>query len=284
MKQYTVTGMSCAACVARVEKAVSAVPGVDTVAVSLLTNSMGVEGSAAPADIIRAVENAGYGAKEKGAQSNTSGGKSASLYQETEASLKDTATPILKKRLYTSVGFLLVLMYFSMGHSMWGWPVPAFFDGNCIGLGLLQLILTSIILVINKQFFISGMKSLLHGSPNMDTLVALGSAAAYGYSLVMLFAMTGDPGNSMHYMHDLYFESAAMIVTLITVGKMLEAHSKGKTTDALKSLMKLAPQTAVLLRDGVEVTVMVTISPFLALLGLTLILPPSGVLSAMLIE
>ena len=258
MKQYTVTGMSCAACVARVEKAVSAVPGVDTVAVSLLTNSMGVEGSAAPADIIRAVENAGYGAKEKGAQSNTSGGQSASLYQETEDSLKDTATPLLKKRLYTSVGFLLVLMYFSMGHSMWGWPVPAFFDGNCIGLGLLQLILTSIILVINKQFFISGMKSLLHGSPNMDTLVALGSAAAYGYSLVMLFAMTGDPENSMHYMHDLYFESAAMIVTLITVGKMLEAHSKGKTTDALKSLMKLAPQTAVLLRDGVEVTVPVT--------------------------
>ena len=258
MKQYTVTGMSCAACVARVERAVSAVPGVDTVAVSLLTNSMGVEGSAAPTDIIRAVENAGYGAKEKGSQGSASGGQGASLYQETEDSLKDTATPLLKKRLYTSVGFLLVLMYFSMGHSMWGWPVPAFFDGNCIGLGLIQLILTSIVLVINKQFFISGMKSLLHGSPNMDTLVALGSAAAYGYSLVMLFAMTGDPENSMHYMHDLYFESAAMIVTLITVGKMLEAHSKGKTTDALKSLMKLAPQTAVLLRDGVEVTVPVT--------------------------
>ena len=258
MKQYTVTGMSCAACVARVEKAVSAVPGVDTVAVSLLTNSMGVEGSASPTDIIRAVENAGYGAKEKGTQGSASGGQSASLYQEAEDSLKDTATPLLKKRLYTSVGFLLVLMYFSMGHSMWGWPVPAFFDGNCIGLGLIQLILTSIVLVINKQFFISGMKSLLHGSPNMDTLVALGSAAAYGYSLVMLFAMTGDPENSMHYMHDLYFESAAMIVTLITVGKMLEAHSKGKTTDALKSLMKLAPQTAVLLRDGVEVTVPVT--------------------------
>ncbi len=258
MKQYTVTGMSCAACVARVERAVSAVPGVDTVAVSLLTNSMGVEGSAAPTDIIRAVENAGYGAKEKGSQGSASGGQGASLYQETEDSLKDTATPLLKKRLYTSVGFLLVLMYFSMGHSMWGWPVPAFFDGNCIGLGLLQLILTSIVLVINRQFFISGMKSLMHGSPNMDTLVALGSAAAYGYSLVMLFAMTGDPENSMHYMHDLYFESAAMIVTLITVGKMLEAHSKGKTTDALKSLMKLAPQTAVLLRDGVEVTVPVT--------------------------
>ena len=258
MKQYTVTGMSCAACVARVERAVSAVPGVDTVAVSLLTNSMGVEGSASPTDIIRAVENAGYGATEKGTQGSASGGQSASLYQEAEDSLKDTATPLLKKRLYTSVGFLLVLMYFSMGHSMWGWPVPAFFDGNCIGLGLIQLILTSIVLVINKQFFISGMKSLLHGSPNMDTLVALGSAAAYGYSLVMLFAMTGDPENSMHYMHDLYFESAAMIVTLITVGKMLEAHSKGKTTDALKSLMKLAPQTAVLLRDGVEVTVPVT--------------------------
>ncbi len=258
MKQYTVTGMSCAACVARVERAVSAVPGVDTVAVSLLTNSMGVEGSASPTDIIRAVENAGYGAKEKGTQGSASGGQSASLYQEAEDSLKDTATPLLKKRLYTSVGFLLVLMYFSMGHSMWGWPVPAFFDGNCIGLGLIQLILTSIVLVINKQFFISGMKSLLHGSPNMDTLVALGSAAAYGYSLVMLFAMTGDPENSMHYMHDLYFESAAMIVTLITVGKMLEAHSKGKTTDALKSLMKLAPQTAVLLQDGVEVTVPVT--------------------------
>ena len=258
MKQYTVTGMSCAACVARVERAVSAVPGVDTVAVSLLTNSMGVEGSASPTDIIRAVENAGYGAKEKGTQGSASGGQSASLYQEAEDSLKDTATPLLKKRLYTSVGFLLVLMYFSMGHSMWGWPVPAFFDGNCIGLGLIQLILTSIVLVINKQFFISGVKSLLHGSPNMDTLVALGSAAAYGYSLVMLFAMTGDPENSMHYMHDLYFESAAMIVTLITVGKMLEAHSKGKTTDALKSLMKLAPQTAVLLRDGVEVTVPVT--------------------------
>ena len=258
MKQYTVTGMSCAACVARVERAVSAVPGVDMVAVSLLTNSMGVEGSAAPTDIIRAVENAGYGAKEKGTQGSASGGQGASLYQETEDSLKDTATPLLKKRLYTSVGFLLVLMYFSMGHSMWGWPVPAFFDGNCIGLGLLQLILTSIVLVINRQFFISGMKSLMHGSPNMDTLVALGSAAAYGYSLVMLFAMTGDPENSMHYMHDLYFESAAMIVTLITVGKMLEAHSKGKTTDALKSLMKLAPQTAVLLRDGVEVTVPVT--------------------------
>ena len=258
MKQYTVTGMSCAACVARVERAVSAVPGVDMVAVSLLTNSMGVEGSAAPTDIIRAVENAGYGAKEKGTQGSASGGQGASLYQETEDSLKDTATPLLKKRLYTSVGFLLVLMYFSMGHSMWGWPVPAFFDGNCIGLGLIQLILTSIVLVINKQFFISGVKSLLHGSPNMDTLVALGSAAAYGYSLVMLFAMTGDPENSMHYMHDLYFESAAMIVTLITVGKMLEAHSKGKTTDALKSLMKLAPQTAVLLRVGVVVTVPVT--------------------------
>ena len=256
MKQYTVTGMSCAACVARVEKAVSAVPGVDTVAVSLLTNSMGVEGSASSADIIKAVEDAGYGAKEKGVASSDKHG--ASLYQEEEDSLKDRTTPLLKKRLYTSVGFLLVLMYFSMGHSMWGWPVPAFFDGNCIGLGLIQLILTSIVLVINRQFFISGTKSLLHGSPNMDTLVALGAAAAYGYSLVMLFAMTGDPENSMQYMHDLYFESAAMIVTLITVGKMLEAHSKGKTTDALKSLMKLAPQTAVLLRDGKEVTVPIT--------------------------
>ncbi len=257
MEQYTVTGMSCAACSSRVEKAVSGVPGVTACSVSLLTNSMGVEGTASSADIIKAVQDAGYGASVKGA------GKEGSVQAQSldaEEALKDHETPVLKRRLWYSVGFLIVLMYFSMGHMMWGWPLPAFFDGNHVAMGLIQLILTAIVMVINQKFFISGFKSLWHKAPNMDTLVALGSMAAFIYSTYALFAMTdaqvkGNADAVMSYMHEFYFESAAMILTLITVGKMLEARSKGKTTDALKSLMKLAPKTAVVVRDGEEVTV-----------------------------
>lgn len=253
MKQYIVTGMSCAACSARVEKAVSAVPGVTACSVSLLTNSMGVEGSAASEAIIKAVTDAGYGASEKGSKDT---GKTTSAGAEEEM-LKDRETPLLKKRLLSSVGFLLVLMYFSMGHMMWGWPLPAFFVDNHVAMGLLQLLLTVIIMVINQKFFVSGFKGLIHRAPNMDTLVALGSGAAFIYSTYALFAMTGaqahgDMDGVMHYMHEFYFESAAMILTLITVGKMLEARSKGKTTDALKSLMKLAPKTATIEVDGIE--------------------------------
>ena len=253
MEQYNVTGMSCAACSARVEKAVSKVPGVTACSVSLLTNSMGVEGTAAPQEIIQAVENAGYGASAKGAAS------SARAAQGEEA-LADHDTPVLKKRLISSLVFLAVLMSFSMGHTMGGWPVPAFFQGNPAALGLLQLLLTGAVMVINQKFFVSGFKGLLHGAPNMDTLVALGAAAAFVYSTYALFAMTGaqaagDAAAAMGYLHEFYFESAAMILTLITVGKLLEAHSKGKTTDALKGLMQLAPKTATLLREGKEVTV-----------------------------
>lgn len=260
MEQYTVTGMSCAACSSRVEKAVSKVPGVTSCSVSLLTNSMGVEGNADPTDIIAAVQDAGYGAaqKEHGSlkgEKSTRGGYSSAA--ETEEMLKDHETPILKKRLFSSLGFLIVLMYFSMGAMMWGWPVPDFFQHNHIAMGLLQMILTAIIMVINQKFFISGYKSLWHKAPNMDTLVALGSTAAFVYSTYALFAMTdaqlhGDMDGVMSYMHEFYFESAAMILTLITVGKMLEARSKGRTTDALKSLMKLAPKTATVFRDGQE--------------------------------
>ena len=254
MEQYQVTGMSCAACSARVEKAVSHVPGVTSCSVSLLTNSMGVEGSTSPQDIIKAVEEAGYGASLKGADSQQS-----SASQAAEA-LADHETPILKKRLIASVGFLLVLMYFSMGHMMWGWPVPQWFEHNHVAMGLLQLLLAGIIMVINQKFFISGFKSLWHRSPNMDTLVALGSMASFVWSVYVLFAMTGaqvsgDMAAVENYMMDFYFESAAMILTLITVGKMLEARSKGKTTDALKSLMKLAPKTAVVIRSGQETTI-----------------------------
>ena len=264
MEQYTVTGMSCAACSARVEKAVSAVPGVASCSVSLLTNSMGVEGSASAEDIISAVENAGYGAQKKscaksGAATGQGSGShgSSDMYREAEEALKDKETPKLKKRLIVSVIFLVVLMYFSMGHMMWGWPLPKFFEGNHVAMGLVQLLLTVVIMVINQKFFISGFKSLLHGAPNMDTLVALGAGASFLYSVYALFAMTdaqvkGDAELVMSYMHEFYFESAAMILTLITVGKMLEAHSKGKTTDALKSLMKLAPKTAVVLNDKNE--------------------------------
>lgn len=254
MEQYNVTGMSCAACSARVEKAVSKLPGVTACSVSLLTNSMGVEGTATPGEIIAAVQEAGYGASEKG------GTKSAPSMSEAEAQLEDHETPKLKRCLIWSLGFLIVLMYFSMGHMMWGWPVPGFFAGNHVAVGLLELLLTGIIMVINQRFFVSGFKSLWHRSPNMDTLVALGSAAAFVYSTYALFAMTGaevrgDTAGVMNYMMELYFESAAMILTLITVGKMLEARSKGKTTDALKGLMKLAPKTACILRGGVEETV-----------------------------
>ena len=254
MEQYQVTGMSCAACSARVEKAVSHVPGVTSCSVSLLTNSMGVEGSASPQDIIKAVEEAGYGASLKGADSQQS-----SASQAAEA-LADHETPILKKRLIASVGFLLVLMYFSMGHMMWGWPVPQWFEHNHVAMGLLQLLLAGIVMVINQKFFISGFKSLWHRAPNMDTLVALGSMASFVWSVYVLFAMTGaqvsgDMAAVENYMMDFYFESAAMILTLITVGKMLEARSKGKTTDALKSLMKLAPKTAVVIRSGQETTI-----------------------------
>lgn len=257
MKQYTVTGMSCAACSARVEKAVSKVDGVTSCSVSLLTNSMGVEGTAADDAIIKAVEEAGYGALLKGAK--TGQVQKAGTANEEEI-LKDRETPLLKKRLLSSLGFLLVLMYFSMGHMMWNWPLPRFFENNHVAMGLLQLLLTVIIMVINQKFFISGFKSLWHRAPNMDTLVALGSAAAFIYSTYALFAMTdaqvnGDMDAVMAYMHEFYFESAAMILTLITVGKMLEAHSKGKTTDALKSLMKLAPKTATIIKNGEEIQV-----------------------------
>ena len=259
MKQYTVTGMSCAACSARVEKAVSKVPGVTFCSVSLLTNSMGVEGTADSSAIISAVVEAGYGASEKGAKSGEKSGSAMSA-SEGEEMLKDHETPILKRRLCYSVGFLVVLMYFSMGHMMWGWPLPSFLNGNHVAMGLIQMLLAIAIMVINQKFFISGYKSLAHRAPNMDTLVALGSTAAFVYSTYALFAMTdaqvkNDMDRVMMYMDEFYFESSAMILTLITVGKMLEARSKGKTTDALKSLMKLAPKTATVVRDGAEVTV-----------------------------
>ena len=254
MEQYNVTGMSCAACSSRVEKAVSRVPGVTSCSVSLLTNSMGVEGNASSHDIIQAVEQAGYGASLKGA------GKEQVSMSEAEEALADHETPVLRRRLIASVGFLLVLMYFSMGHMMWGWPLPAWFNDNHIAMGLVQMLLAGIIMVINQKFFISGFKSLWHRAPNMDTLVALGSMASFVWSVYALFAMTraqvdGDSAAVMNYMMEFYFESAAMILTLITVGKMLEARSKGRTTDALKSLMKLAPKTAVVLRNGQETTV-----------------------------
>ena len=255
MEQYNVTGMSCAACSARVEKAVSKVPGVASCSVSLLTNSMGVEGTASSAEIIKAVQDAGYGASPKRAGAAAASSTSADL-----DALADHETPKLKRRLIASLGFLLVLMYFSMGHMMWGWPLPHWFDGNHVAMGLVQLLLAGIVMVINQKFFINGFKGLIHGAPNMDTLVALGSMASFVWSTYALFAMTraqvdGNDALVMHYMMEFYFESAAMILTLITVGKMLEARSKGKTTDALKSLMKLAPKTAALVRDGAEVTV-----------------------------
>ena len=266
MKQYIVTGMSCAACSSHVEKAVSKVEGVENCSVSLLTNSMGVEGTASDEAVIKAVEDAGYGASLK--TSHTASDKSGTsqksgsqgMYAAQEDMLKDRATPVLKKRLIASVGFLIVLMYISMGHMMWGWPLPSFLEGNHVAMGLIQMLLTIIIMVINQKFFISGFKGLLHKAPNMDTLVALGSGAAFVYSTYALFAMTDaqvrmDMDGVMHYMHEFYFESAAMILTLITVGKMLEAHSKGKTTDAIKSLMKLAPKTANIIRDGSELNV-----------------------------
>ena len=256
MKQYTVTGMSCAACSARVEKAVNQVSGVTSCSVSLLTNSMGVEGNADPREVMRAVEEAGYGIEEKKAGDQ----KNRSDNSVVEDALLDRETPVLKKRLFASLGFLIVLMYFSMGTMMWGWPAPKFLEENHVAMGLLQLLLSAIIMVINQKFFISGFKGLIHKSPNMDTLVALGSGASFVYSVYALFAMTdaqmrGDMAGVMEYMHEFYFESAAMILTLITVGKMLEARSKGKTTDALKSLMKLAPKTAVIVKNGVEETV-----------------------------
>ena len=266
MKQYIVTGMSCAACSSRVEKAVSKVEGVENCSVSLLTNSMGVEGTASDEAVIKAVEDAGYGASLK--TSHTASDKSGTsqksgsqgMYASQDDMLKDRVTPVLKKRLITSVGFLIVLMYISMGHMMWGWPLPSFLEGNHVAMGLIQMLLTIIIMVINQKFFISGFRGLLHKAPNMDTLVALGSGAAFVYSTYALFAMTDaqvrmDMDGVMHYMHEFYFESAAMILTLITVGKMLEAHSKGKTTDAIKSLMKLAPKTANIIRDGSELNV-----------------------------
>ena len=255
MEQYNVTGMSCAACSARVEKAVKKVPGVTSCSVILLTNSMGVEGTASPAAILSAVQEAGYGASPK----NASASKTSDASTDLDA-LADHETPKLKRRLIASLGFLLVLMYFSMGHMMWGWPLPHWFDGNHVAMGLVQLLLAGIVMVINQKFFINGFKGLIHGAPNMDTLVALGSMASFVWSTYALFAMTraqvdGNDELVMHYMMEFYFESAAMILTLITVGKMLEARSKGKTTDALKSLMKLAPKTATLVRDGAEVTV-----------------------------
>lgn len=255
MEQYNVTGMSCAACVSRVEKAVNKVPGVTTCAVSLLTNSMGVEGTATSAEIIKAVTDAGYGASLKSGESSSA--KSQTVDPD---ALADKETPLLLKRLFSSLGFLMVLMYFSMGHMMWNWPIPSFFEGNHVAMGLVQLVLAGIVMVINQKFFINGFKGLLHRSPNMDTLVALGSMASFVYSTCVLFLMTdavvkGDDARVMTYMNDMYFESAAMILALITVGKTLESYSKGKTTDALKSLMKLAPKTAVVLVDGVEKTV-----------------------------
>ena len=251
MKQFIVTGMTCAACQARVEKAVSKVPGVETCSVSLLTNSMGVEGSASDSDIIRAVTDAGYGASVKGAAQAT---------KPDEDALADHDTPVLKRRLFVSLGFLLVLMYFSMGAHMWGWPIPSWLEGNHVAMGLIQLLLTIIIMIINKKFFVSGFKSVVHGAPNMDTLVALGASASFLWSVYALFMMTdaqvhGGSEAAMPWMNEFYFESAAMILVLITVGKMLEAHSKGKTTDALKSLMRLAPKTANVVRNGVEATV-----------------------------
>ena len=251
MKQFIVTGMTCAACQARVEKAVSKVPGVETCSVSLLTNSMGVEGSASDSDIIRAVKDAGYGASVKGAAQAT---------KPDEDALADHDTPVLKRRLFVSLGFLLVLMYFSMGAHMWGWPIPSWLEGNHVAMGLIQLLLTIIIMIINKKFFVSGFKSVVHGAPNMDTLVALGASASFLWSVYALFMMTdaqvhGGSEAAMPWMNEFYFESAAMILVLITVGKMLEAHSKGKTTDALKSLMRLAPKTANVVRNGVEATV-----------------------------
>ena len=253
MVQYVVTGMSCAACVSRVEKAVGKVPGVETCSVSLLTNSMGVEGTASSQDIIKAVEDAGYGAALKGDTAD-------SAKTVDEAALEDHETPVLKRRLVSSLGFLAVLMYFSMGHMMWGWPLPAFFEGNHVALGILQMLLAAIIMIINQKFFINGVKGILHRSPNMDTLVAMGSGVSFLWSVYALFAMTDaqvhmDADRVMELMHEFYFESAAMILTLITVGKMLEARSKGRTTDALKGLMKLAPKTAVIERNGGEVTV-----------------------------
>ena len=260
MEQYLVTGMTCAACQNRVEKAVSKVPGVTACSVSLLTNSMGVEGTASPAEIIRAVTEAGYGAEKKGAGKQKSG--SLALIEEQEEALKDHETPKLRKRLIASLVFLLILMYFSMGHMMLHLPIPAFFEGNHVAMGLVQLLLAAIVMVINQRFFVSGYRSLIHGAPNMDTLIALGSSAAFVYSVAMLFAMTkaqteGDMAAVMARMSEFYFESAAMILTLITVGKMLEAYSKGKTTNALKGLMKLAPKTATVLRDGREETISV---------------------------
>ena len=258
MEQYNVTGMSCAACSARVEKAVSKVPGVTSCSVSLLTNSMGVEGDASPSDIIAAVEAAGYGASEKSVRAEE--GKRQASLAAAEDSLLDKETPKMKKRLIASLCFLIPLMYFSMGHMMWNWPAPAFLEENHVAMGLLQLLLTSAVMVINQKFFISGFRGLIHGAPNMDTLVALGAGASFVYSTYALFAMTdaqarGDMAGVMSYMHEFYFESAAMILTLITVGKMLEARSKGKTTDALKSLMRLAPKTATILRNGAETEV-----------------------------
>ena len=258
MKQYQVTGMSCAACSARVEKAVSQVEGVESCSVSLLTNSMGVEGIASPEAVIAAVEAAGYGASEKGTGQNSQT-MSASAQEEM---LKDKETPVLRRRLIASLCFLIPMMYVSMGHTMWNWPLPEALAENHVALGLIQLLLTTAVMVINQKFFISGFKSLWHRAPNMDTLVALGAGASYGYSLFALFAMTdaqmrGDLEAVMSYMHEFYFESAAMILTLITVGKMLEARSKGRTTDALKSLMKLAPKTATLVREGKEIQVSV---------------------------
>lgn len=265
MEKYTVTGMSCAACVARVEKAVNKVAGVSSCSVSLLTNSMGVEGNADAAEIIKAVENAGYGASLQGTDTGSTFStetltslENKSLSPDTEVdSLKDRESPILIKRLILSTGFLLLLMYISMGHTMWGWPLPSWFNGNHLAMGLLQMILAAIIMLINKKFFISGFKSVIHGAPNMDTLVAMGSGVSFLYSLVRLFEMTasvtnGNSERTMHYMHNLYFEGAAMIVTLITVGKLLEALSKGRTTDALKSLMKLTPKTAFIISKGTE--------------------------------
>ena len=260
MDKYKVSGMSCAACVARVEKAVNKVPGVKSCSVSLLTNSMGVEGSAKTEDIIKAVTNAGYGAKKMGSQEEKT---ASSSIAEKEEMLRDRETPLLKKRLLSSIGILLLLMYLSMGHNMWGWPLPAWFSQggqNYMAIGMLEMILAAIVMFINKKFFISGFKSLIHGAPNMDTLVAMGSGVSFVYSLVMLFGMSnafinGQSDKAMHFMHNLYFESAAMIVTLITVGKLLESISKGRTTNALKSLMKLAPKTANILRDNQEVNV-----------------------------
>ncbi|MCM1358596.1 MAG: heavy metal translocating P-type ATPase, partial [Prevotella sp.] len=251
MKQFNVTGMTCAACSARVEKAVNSVNGVTSCSVSLLTNSMGVDGTASDSDIINAVKNAGYGATLKG-------GSDTSRTTTDEDSLADHETPVLKKRLLTSVGFLALLMYVSMGHGMWGFPVPAFMDGNYIMLGIIQMLLAGIVMVINQKFFISGFKSLFKRSPNMDTLVALGSGTSFVYSIWALLAMTDAQMKGLpvaHYSHEFYFESAGTILTLITVGKMLEARSKGRTTDALKSLMKLAPKTAVIIEDGQEKTI-----------------------------